>query len=482
MYKRQYISKNATITNDHAYDYYEKASSIHYVENLTIENSTLYGGINFGSSGENTSSSDVLFKNSTIVNNLDETGAFGALAFYGTTGTVNNINFEDCYVGELSTDPGLPPVIFVDGFNITNINFTDTCLFNFGGMYTIVQGGGAAIDIGNSTFDCADIFFPPTVNDEIVSVDTSTSVVRGTKAIVSIEYSAMAARDITVDFRLMSAPYTNYASEVVSVNAGTGTVDVEIDIPSDVPVANNAYRYRIFLLPTGQTGWGNSLDSAYPSNISVIDGAPPTGDLINVTVSKNVVRGTTENLSIDYSVSHTSDISVEFKLMASPYTTYSSALATVNPGSGNEQVSINIPANVPVANEAYRYRIFLLPTGQTGWSNSLDSAYPGKISVTDQGTNLQASLDFLSAANNELETVSVYPNPAINSIIVRIPFEESYSSYALYAINGAVVKEGSIDSNQQELPITFSDIGRGLYILQLTNSKGEEAFKKIVKE
>lgn len=488
------LSENITITNDQAFDYYYVASEFHFLKNLTIENSKLYGGINFGNNSPEYDAdgnyippsdvSDVWINNSTIINNLDLTGAYGALAFYGVRGTVDNINFENSYIGELAPSASAAPVIFSEGTNITNISFTNSCLFHFGNKYDLIQGSNVdfGIDRDNYSSDCADIFFPPTVNDEILSVDAPKDVVRGTTVTVSVDYSASEARDILVDFRLMSAPYTNYNTVVRGVEAGSDTVNILMDIPANVPVANEAYRFRIFMRPAGQTT-GNVLASAYPGKISVTDGAPPTGNMSNVTVSKNVVRGTIENLSIDYSVSHTSDISVEFRLMSSPHTTYSSSIVTVNPGSGNEQISIDIPANVPVANEAYRYRIFLLPTGQTGWGNTLATAYPSKISVSDQGTNFKATLDFQSIANsNDLETLSVYPNPAINSIKVHVPYNESYSSYTLYAINGAMVKEGAIDSKQKELYVPFSDVAKGLYVLRLSNSNGEEAFKKVVKQ
>ena len=167
--------------------------------------------------------------------------------------------------------------------------------------------------------------------------------------------------------------------------------------------------------------------------MTTVEKVTNTDDLGEVTLNKIVVRGSTTNVSIPYSASTARDISVDFRMMSSPYTTYQTSVVRVSAGSGTIQVPMAIPSNVPIANTAYRYRIFLLPAGQRGYINRVDELYVNKISITgNAGTNLTASLDFLTLSEkDQVKTVSVFPNPANNIVNVMLPAVTDYSAYSV---------------------------------------------------
>ncbi|WP_273568754.1 T9SS type A sorting domain-containing protein [Maribacter halichondriae] len=118
-------------------------------------------------------------------------------------------------------------------------------------------------------------------------------------------------------------------------------------------------------------------------------------------------------------------------------------------------------------------------------SSSAGSARYDNLSVRKvvDGTSLKTSLDLSGIAQNEeLDTISVFPNPSTTEITVTLPLESELTAYAIYSINGMLIKNGTIDNNQRTLPIRVSDMVNGHYVLNLSNDQGKNEFLKIVKE
>ncbi len=96
---------------------------------------------------------------------------------------------------------------------------------------------------------------------------------------------------------------------------------------------------------------------------------------------------------------------------------------------------------------------------------------------------MKTSLDLSGITQKEeLDTISVFPNPSTTEITVTLPSESELTAYAIYSINGMLIKNGTIDNNQRTLPIRVSDMVNGHYVLNLSNDQGKNEFLKIVKE
>ena len=80
------------------------------------------------------------------------------------------------------------------------------------------------------------------------------------------------------------------------------------------------------------------------------------------------------------------------------------------------------------------------------------------------------------------QTVKVYPNPATHEISVDIPFQDNYASFALYSMNGSLIKDGNLEPNQKTFSISISDLESGLYLLNLKTIDGKTKSVKVIKQ
>jgi hypothetical protein len=124
--------------------------------------------------------------------------------------------------------------------------------------------------------------------------------------------------------------------------------------------------------------------------------------------------------------------------------------------------------------------LFIAPTGLVDNASSTTIAQ----AITNgyiTGTEIGASIADLS---NIGDLVSLYPNPTANNADIMLNLEkESNVSVAIYSANGALVakKEYGNLSGGMVLPIQMTDLGSGLYFINVTID-GKTSIKKLVKE
>ncbi len=80
--------------------------------------------------------------------------------------------------------------------------------------------------------------------------------------------------------------------------------------------------------------------------------------------------------------------------------------------------------------------------------------------------------------NKENIHFSLYPNPAQSSISIRTNSKDKYQ-LKVYAINGSLVKHLQVNNNDK---VDIKSLNKGIYILQLTDNKGNSSFKKLIKQ
>jgi len=90
--------------------------------------------------------------------------------------------------------------------------------------------------------------------NEISSLNAPSAVRQGQKISLAVDYDVSDDRDITVMFQLDEAPWTIVAQVTTSVPTGAGTTNIEMTIPMETSILNDAYQFQTFITPTGG-GW-----------------------------------------------------------------------------------------------------------------------------------------------------------------------------------------------------------------------------------
>ena len=85
----------------------------------------------------------------------------------------------------------------------------------------------------------------------------------------------------------------------------------------------------------------------------------------------------------------------------------------------------------------------------------------------------------LSVNDNQISKLSVYPNPAKNSIQIG-NLNSTITSLNIYSIQGRKVLEHSLSNAKYEIEVDISSLVNGLYILNITDKNGAQASRKIV--
>lgn len=117
------------------------------------------------------------------------------------------------------------------------------------------------------------------------------------------------------------------------------------------------------------------------------------------------------------------------------------------------------------------------------------SSRPYSIYLTPQGDTISPVLcvQFSDSANVqstdfvEIENFTIYPNPATNFLIIKIPQDKLHCRilYDLFNSKGSLVKSSELDSDRK---IDINDIDKGLYFLRLhlpSNGICTKAFIKL---
>ncbi|MBU2947821.1 right-handed parallel beta-helix repeat-containing protein [Zobellia uliginosa] len=84
--------------------------------------------------------------------------------------------------------------------------------------------------------------------------------------------------------------------------------------------------------------------------------------------------------------------------------------------------------------------------------------------------------------SNSDAVISVYPNPTRNVLHIKLLAGTEYNTYSLFSVNGALIKKGKIEPNQSDLSILVENVNTGIYIVHLSDNKGNTSYLKLMKE
>ncbi len=144
---------------------------------------------------------------------------------------------------------------------------------------------------------------------------------------------------------------------------------------NNFPIQNMSLQSNSPAIDAGvNVGFGSTIGSSIDIGAKEFEGTVNTlnDKIISTTVPNQVSPGQDVNISIAYEAKENRDINVVFQLDSSPYTVFRSRNAQVSKGSGTINISLSIPSNTPVGNNAYQFQVFIAPVGGN-WDNRLDN-------------------------------------------------------------------------------------------------------------
>ncbi|WP_299184333.1 T9SS type A sorting domain-containing protein [uncultured Aquimarina sp.] len=108
------------------------------------------------------------------------------------------------------------------------------------------------------------------IEDQILGVTAPNVVTQGSNITIPVSYKTTESRDIRVSLQLASPPYTTYLDLKTTVGATNSSVtNIDIPIPSNIPVANGIYQFQVYIVPLGGNFF-DRLDDSPRGGISVI--------------------------------------------------------------------------------------------------------------------------------------------------------------------------------------------------------------------
>ena len=129
-------------------------------------------------------------------------------------------------------------------------------------------------------------------NDAVASITAPGSVRRGQTVTVTVNYEASTARDIRVGFQRDNSPYTTYVEQKIDVNAGSGSRNVALTIPNNVPIANDDYQFQVYVTTNGGA-WEQRLGNRVKQNVDCL--------AANTNVNHNIYTDNLNNQWADWS-------------------------------------------------------------------------------------------------------------------------------------------------------------------------------------
>jgi len=352
--------------------------------------------------------------------------------------------------------------------------------------------------------------------DEITSIDAPLSVGQGSKATVTVDYSAKESRDIIVSFQLSNNPNTTFYTETKTVPAGTGKATFDIVLPADVPLGVGLYEYQAILTTVGG-GWAEKFNYLALSDVDVINN--------NLLLNFNFEQGVDVNWSpsawgggasttATAASSNVYEGSVAYQLNVTTAVnignvSVQSDIYTVDMEGKTLDVSAWVKAEG--SGQSFRFQITFYdindnPTNMSSstWSLPLNTydQYYYSVSVPTGSVKLKVRLqcgavggtyyfDYVNASLSDNNTVnisdiaekannfSIYPNPAEKNDYINVISDNEISKVDIYDISGKLLDSKSHATSQ----VNISALSGGIYIIKVTESNGDvKQHKLIIKE
>ena len=293
------------------------------------------------------------------------------------------------------------------------------------------------------------------LDPDVIAVNGPVAVSPGEQVTVAVNYLANEPHDVVVWFQLDSAPFTVYSQAITQVRAGSDTVNIDVDIPVDVPSGTAEYRYLAFITPPGE-GIDSSFAQVTQNQVTVL--GEDSQLIISSLGPEKVSPGDTVHVQVSYSAVEGQEIVVWFQLSQSPFTTYYEFRQTAAVGQNELTAKVYIPPSVPVADDTYQYQTLLVPTGGT-WPDRISNiGQPGiDVVMTTSTTGINGN-DFV---------IRAYPNPTTGLLTLEVPPGNRSSRLVIYSALGDVVQQQIVPAGVKQVTLQLDALPPGMFWLSV---------------
>ncbi len=210
--------------------------------------------------------------------------------------------------------------------------------------------------------------------EAITDITSDKVVAVGTTEIVDVSYQAATDRTVKVVLQNERGSLT-YGSGELDVAAGTGTARVPVNVNDDIPVAEDAYKFQVFLARRGED-WGTRVADAKQIDVTAVAGGSESypDEIVAINAAEAVVAGKTETITVDYTSSEDRDVILVLQRINGG-DTFGADNKPVVAGSGRLTFEISVDPEIPPATNAYKYVAFITPRGRD---------YPDKIDLLEK--------------------------------------------------------------------------------------------------
>ncbi len=151
--------------------------------------------------------------------------------------------------------------------------------------------------------------------------------------------------------------------------------------------------------------------------------------------------------------------------------------------------STNFSANFPITDSSIAYNTVLAQAGNDfmGVNMINDTVYTvwgdtrnGFLNIWFQQLDVSSGASTVKDLNNNIEQISIYPNPSSNFVVLDFGTNElTNAHYEIYNVLGELITSKNVNQPKQQIDI--SKYTNGNYLLKFTNNKGSKAIKLIKK-
>lgn len=360
-----------------------------------------------------------------------------------TTGSSIVLNWTDNSNNETgfrvlrSLNGNIGSYVVVTTLTPNTTNYTDTGLNELTQYFYQVQSFNVFGDATSNANNATTLMMPPVApsNLRLTNIGSNTATIEWTDN-SNNELGFIVQRRTTV---------SSYADLGTITNANVVT------FTDNTIAANTTYFYRVAAV----RGTGVNEMRTYSSDLQ-ISNTPPTAPSLT---GLNDIVGTTVNIVwIDLSNNEDGFI---IKRKASPTGTYTTIFTTA------ANITTYSDASAPVGS-AYTYQI---------------CAFRGNIPASriEACSNEQTTPTVLSLENNAFaQSITIYPNPANETIKVRLPQVLRMVTIEVKDVMGKSITTLQMPENDIETNFDVSKFAQGTYFLHFNTSKGN-AVKKMIK-
>ena len=188
-----------------------------------------------------------------------------------------------------------------------NITFKN-CYFNDTFLNCFEDGDFLINEVNENT-----VVFNENPNS-ILNISAPNVVTPSQEIEVAVDFNATQSRDLIAFIQLNSTPWTVYGQATTSVEACNVSSLLTFNTQSDIPIADNAYKIVVALVPEGGT-WQDKFDEEIILNVDVVE------NLSTINITRDDLKiypnpsSTTTNIISNYTLKNIKIFSINGKLI-----------------------------------------------------------------------------------------------------------------------------------------------------------------------